>query len=541
MATGDVTQYIGARYVPVFADPLDWVNTREYEPLTIVYYGGNSYTSKQYVPTGIDITNGDYWVVTGNYNAQIEQYRNEVEQMQTQVTTNTNDITQVKSDMTTLENNVDSEISNLQTTVNGQISELQTTVDGQISELQTTVDGQISELQTTVESELQETETTVNNTLSSCIKYEGYTTRKCVCIGDSFLRGSGEGNTIGNGWGHFLEQLTGWDCSIYEGGGAAFLRAAQSGSMTGKTIPEIAEYAVGDIDENTRKITDYVVVIGGYNDYQYTTDTSTAKTNLTNAVNTTIATLKAGFPSAKLYFATNYAGSSAKTAANAAARVDIAAIPYFDTIYNAVFDNKALWLNGITSCFFNKDDLVTSDNYHPNENGYEYLAQCIYKAINGEDIAYTVNRKALSFSNTYFNSTGFYSVNNGILQLYFRSVLLRDLDMSTYSITEVPANLPELISLDPYPELIGLLDKSCLRDDYFTAIPVFFGRGTAANATTNLTSTCAFLYLTDDDGHRALNLSRCKNIQNDGSVTPILTTNTRIYCEFTVNLNSWFN
>lgn len=70
-------QYIGARYVPLFADPYDWNDTREYEPLTVVYGNGNSYTSKQYVPKGIPLTDENYWAITGNYNAQIEQYRNE--------------------------------------------------------------------------------------------------------------------------------------------------------------------------------------------------------------------------------------------------------------------------------------------------------------------------------------------------------------------------------------------------------------------------------------------------------------------------------
>ncbi len=73
-----VTQYIGARYVPLFADPIDWSDTRTYEPLTIVYHKGNSYTSRQSVPTGIDIENESFWALTGNYNAQIEQYRTEV-------------------------------------------------------------------------------------------------------------------------------------------------------------------------------------------------------------------------------------------------------------------------------------------------------------------------------------------------------------------------------------------------------------------------------------------------------------------------------
>ena len=73
-----VRQYVGARYVPVFANPLEWSDTREYEPLTIVTYQGNSYTSMQYVPTSISIADTAYWALTGNFNAQVEAYREEV-------------------------------------------------------------------------------------------------------------------------------------------------------------------------------------------------------------------------------------------------------------------------------------------------------------------------------------------------------------------------------------------------------------------------------------------------------------------------------
>ena len=84
-----VTQYIGARYVPLFADPLTWDITKAYEALTIVYYQGNSYTSRQAVPAGIDITNDTFWALTGNYNAQIEQYRAEVQAYDGRITANT--------------------------------------------------------------------------------------------------------------------------------------------------------------------------------------------------------------------------------------------------------------------------------------------------------------------------------------------------------------------------------------------------------------------------------------------------------------------
>lgn len=75
-------QYIGQRYVPIFGrkgeESIEWDNTGTYEPLTIVLYQGNSYTSRQFVPIGVEITNENYWAQTGNYNAQVEAYRQEV-------------------------------------------------------------------------------------------------------------------------------------------------------------------------------------------------------------------------------------------------------------------------------------------------------------------------------------------------------------------------------------------------------------------------------------------------------------------------------
>lgn len=72
------SQYVGARYVPLFAEPAQWDINKQYEPLTIVLDHGNSYTSRQFVPVGIELTNEAFWALTGNYNAQVEQYRQEV-------------------------------------------------------------------------------------------------------------------------------------------------------------------------------------------------------------------------------------------------------------------------------------------------------------------------------------------------------------------------------------------------------------------------------------------------------------------------------
>lgn len=94
------TQYIGARYVPLFADPIEWDKTQQYEPLTIVTNNGNSYTSRQFVPTGIEITNEAFWALTGNYNAQIEQYRKEVIAYDGRITEAQTDATNAQTDAT---------------------------------------------------------------------------------------------------------------------------------------------------------------------------------------------------------------------------------------------------------------------------------------------------------------------------------------------------------------------------------------------------------------------------------------------------------
>ena len=78
-----VNKYVGARYVPIVMG--EWDKTKTYEPLMVVTYQGNSYTSKCYVPANIDITDTNYWIESANYNAQVESYREEVRQLRKNV------------------------------------------------------------------------------------------------------------------------------------------------------------------------------------------------------------------------------------------------------------------------------------------------------------------------------------------------------------------------------------------------------------------------------------------------------------------------
>ena len=80
---GGTSMYIGARYVPIFADPVEWDDEREYEPLTIVVHNGDCYTSKCYVPKGAQLPpypegQTKYWVQTSDYNYQFADLKKTV-------------------------------------------------------------------------------------------------------------------------------------------------------------------------------------------------------------------------------------------------------------------------------------------------------------------------------------------------------------------------------------------------------------------------------------------------------------------------------
>lgn len=91
--------YVGARYVPQFANPYEWDINSTYAPLTIVGNQGNSYTSKKQVPAGIQISNEEYWALTSTQSGGIAE-------LQEQVATNTNEIAALQDITDTLHDDV---------------------------------------------------------------------------------------------------------------------------------------------------------------------------------------------------------------------------------------------------------------------------------------------------------------------------------------------------------------------------------------------------------------------------------------------------
>lgn len=114
-------QYIGARYIPVFADPVEWDDNRTYEALTMVQHVGETFMSRQAVPIGAqlpDTEHGeestDYWVHMSNWNAQVESYRQEVLAYNGRISTVEDDLPIAEFDS---ENTVSKAITDIQTQI----------------------------------------------------------------------------------------------------------------------------------------------------------------------------------------------------------------------------------------------------------------------------------------------------------------------------------------------------------------------------------------------------------------------------------------
>lgn len=121
-----VFQYVGARYVPQFADPVEWQPNAYYEPLTIVTYNNNSYTSKKTVPVGVSPDNQEYWVMTGNFNQQLNDLSTKIDGWDEEIAANTQTAQQAEAtanaakqavdnlDLTGLENSVEEAIQEVE-------------------------------------------------------------------------------------------------------------------------------------------------------------------------------------------------------------------------------------------------------------------------------------------------------------------------------------------------------------------------------------------------------------------------------------------
>ena len=274
-----VKQVIGARYVPLFSEPIDWDNTKTYEPLTIVYYGGNSYTSKQAVPKGIDITNTDYWALTGNYNAQIEQYRKEVQAYDSRITANGTAIAN-ETTRAMAEEKVNADAIANETT--RAMAEEKVNADAIKAKANT------ADLGTAAFKDISDTVSNGDKNLpTSNAVYNAITNKKTlIVIGDSYSNNAQTGTPL---W--YDIYATNKNLNVYTtaSDGVGFIAGTNNFQNQLTT-------AINSINANNVR---EVIVMGGLNDFA-TTETPT---NIGAAAKNLAANIRAAFPTAEITFA----------------------------------------------------------------------------------------------------------------------------------------------------------------------------------------------------------------------------------------------
>ena len=218
-----VREYIGARYVPVFDG--EWDENKGYEPLTVVLWQGNSFTSRQFVPPHVDINNEEYWAETGNWNAQIEAYRKEVLAFDGRISSNEENIADNMEAIA-------AEVSNREQAI---ATERQERIQG---------DQELAERLDNVE---------------KATPLEDMNGRHAVFIGDSFMAPS---TSYPQKLAYFVSELLGWTMHNYAVGGTGWY---DEGGV-GKNFLHQLEDSVNKITVPTEQVS-YVVIGGGFNDW----------------------------------------------------------------------------------------------------------------------------------------------------------------------------------------------------------------------------------------------------------------------------------
>ena len=345
-------QYVGMRYVPIFGrrgeSSIDWDNSAPYEPLTIVLYQGTSYTSRTFVPEGIDITNETYWAKTGDYDAQVEAYRREVIQLQ--------------------EDWVD-----WKTDTEGDLSDWkQDTTDDLNDWKDDTVDAftaAIDNLPGIIPSSEFSDSLTVKDYID---RRSGFAGANCLCITDSW--GSENVYGVTTNWMRMVCNALHMNYIDLHQGSTGFMRPPTF-------LTRAQNYAAANPDM-VPKI-NYILISGSTNDATYN------NTDIRNAIATTLLYLENTFTNAIIYYIPQISGADMNKCSVASTS--------FNTWTKAAYNSYVLWVNNYDAfkrvIFINELQYVlvgldpatymNSDFVHPTQLGHDIMARTFLSCVIG--------------------------------------------------------------------------------------------------------------------------------------------------------------
>lgn len=338
-------QYIGARYVPMFGrrgeESIAWDDTAPYEPLTIVLHQGTSYTSRTFVPAGIDISNETYWAKTGDYDAQVEAYRREVVQLE--------------------EDWVDWKGQTL--------DDLNEWKDDTVDDFMAAIDN----IPQILPSSAFDATNTVKKYIDDSVadSHDGI----LLTLGDSWV---GPGNYT-----HFIQPLAakcGCELVNYGVGAQGFDKPGPA------KFPVQLQNAISGMTADEKLRTRYVVLCGGVNDLNLETPTPDATIRTILASMGT--TVQANYPNAKFFYVPNIPSPTYMSETKLVSR-------FISLVRSMLSDNLLIGSNVLVlrqmvywyCCGSSIDGFFTGDGLHiANDAIGNYYAGCVWKAMNGMSI-----------------------------------------------------------------------------------------------------------------------------------------------------------
>lgn len=316
------TQYIGPRIIPHFANPSEWSINREYDALSIVTQGGNTYWAKTNVPAGIQISNTTYWYLSAYPDAQIQQYRAEVQAYAQEVEGYSGRISDLEDDV---EDNT-RDIGNQQTAIN--------TLNNQVAALQAR--------------------------------------KKMLVIGDSL---SGSTYVQANDrWCVKLANYLNADLYVFSANGAGFADPG-SGSKTFQTLVGDAHASTSFNDADI----DYVFIFGGTNDINEASMTAAC----TTAFDATLRLARQYFTNAELYICSTTSRYDHLKLVESTRQGEIYQLKQWRSRYT-VRENNAVILPLTFVTAFNASYYIGGDDHiHLNAAGHLRVANAIYSMMHG--------------------------------------------------------------------------------------------------------------------------------------------------------------
>lgn len=343
-----VREYIGARYIPLFCG--EWDSTKTYEPLSVVQYQGNSYTSRQYVPANVEITNEQYWYISGNYNAQVEQYRKEVAALDERIKKNATNI----ANETINRQNADTDITNVLNKIQPlDTAPTQGSTKGVTSGgMYTAIDNlNIPQMKTQI-TDLRE------------LTYVD-TSKIALIFGDSIARGYGTSNPGSTGWANRLANRLGITAYNFAVDGASFQHNIKDQVITAHNSTTFNDADVA-----------YVFVSGGINDHGHEySDIAKGLTSFFNNIQTY-------YPQAQVVFLPLLCAAKPLDSID---QGDQQYLHSYSGMYLLQICHTATWPN---TCIISDGytwlqgfPTAAADQVHPNDTGAQIIANNVYSLL----------------------------------------------------------------------------------------------------------------------------------------------------------------